>query len=77
MYLKTIRFDTLEIIFERTLFRKKKYFLFRNFLKFREVCHYNTDISAILKVFFWLIFFTEHCLQSVQDNPLKDYIIEQ
>ena len=56
MYLKTIRFDTLEIIFENTLFRKKKYFLFRNFLKFREVCHYNTDISAILKVF-WLIFY--------------------
>ena len=22
-------------------------------------------------------FFTEHYLQSVQDNPLKDYIIEQ
>ena len=76
VYLKTIRFDTLEIIFERTLFRKKKYFLFRNFLKFREVCHYNTDISAILKVF-GLIFFTEHFLQSVQDNPIKYYIIEQ
>ena len=31
VYLKTIRFDTLEIIFENTLFRKKKYFLFRIF----------------------------------------------
>ena len=31
VYLKTIRFDTLEIIFENTLFRKKKNFLFRIF----------------------------------------------
>ena len=50
VYLKSIRFDTLEIIFEYTLFRKKN-FLFRTFLKFGEVCHCNTNISAILKVF--------------------------
>ena len=68
VYLKTIRFDTLEIIFENTLFRKKKYFLFRSFLKFREVCHYKTDISAILKVF-GLIF-----LLNIAYNPYKTTI---
>ena len=43
---------------------------FRKFLNFGEVCHCNTDISAILNVF-WLIFFTEHNLQSVQDALLR------
>ena len=65
VYLKTIRFDTLEIVFECTLFRKKKIFFFRKFLKCGEVCHCNTDISAILKVF-WLIF-----LLNITYNPYK------
>jgi len=57
VYLKAIRFDTLKIIFESTQFGEKN-FLFRKLLKFGEICHCNTDISAILKVF-WLIFILE------------------
>ena len=36
VYLKTIRFDTLEIIFENTLFRKKKIFFFEFFKNFEK-----------------------------------------
>ena len=48
VYIKTIRFDILKIIFESTHFRKNN-FLFRKLFQFGEVCHFGT----FLHEFYW------------------------
>ena len=48
-----------------------------NTLKLNEFSSASDYLGDLFIDSFLADFFTKHCLQFAQDNPLKDYIIEQ